>query len=82
MYWVMAATVLLLLAAFAALARHVVSIAFGASGSDDPPVPDWSAPGPRFPLGLALGVTAVAGFVAGPFGTLLTDAAGVLGATR
>ncbi|MBF4766244.1 hydrogenase [Nocardioides agariphilus] len=83
MGWVMAATVLLVLGAFAALARRVAVIAFGSS-ADEPEqmsdsAPDWSTPGPRFPLGVALGTTAVAGFVAGPFAAVLTDAARVLG---
>jgi hydrogenase-4 component F len=79
MAWVMAATVLLLLGAFAALARRVAVIAFGSTDDEAEPAPDWSAPGPRFPLGVALGATAVAGFVAGPFAGVLTDAARVLG---
>jgi hydrogenase-4 component F len=78
MPWVMAAMVLLLLGAFAALARRVAVIAFGSS-TGETAEPDWSAPGPRFPLGLALGATAVAGFVAGPFAGVLGDAARVLG---
>jgi hydrogenase-4 component F len=80
MGWVMAAMVLLLLGAFAALARRVAVIAFGPSGPDaDAATPDWSAPGPRLPLVLALGATALAGFVAGPFAAVLADAAQVLG---
>jgi hydrogenase-4 component F len=79
MPWVMAGMVLLLLGAFAALARRVAVIVFGSSDDASPSAPDWSAPGPRFPLGLALGATAVAGFVAGPFAGVLTDAARVLG---
>jgi hydrogenase-4 component F len=83
MGWVMAAMVLLLLGAFAALARRVAVIAFGSSGAESDQTcdaaPDWSAPGPRFPLGVALGATASAAFVAGPFARLLTDAARVLG---
>jgi hydrogenase-4 component F len=81
MTWVMAATVVLLLGAFAALARRVAVIAFGSpdATAEDTSAPDWSAPGPRFPLGVALGATAVAGFVAGPFAGVLTDAARVLG---
>jgi hydrogenase-4 component F len=86
MTWVMAVAVLLLLGAFAALARRVAVIAFGTSSDGAEPVPDsvpdWSAPGPRFPLGVALGATAVAGLVAGPFAAVLTDAARVLGGAR
>ena len=81
MGWVMAAMVLLLLAAFAALARKAAVITLGPSGESEPE-PDWSAPGPRLPLVLALGATAVAGFLAGPFAGLLTDAARVLGGAR
>ena len=82
MTWVMAVAVLLLLAAFAALSRRVASITLGtgAAGAAVVPAPDWSAPGYRVPLLVALAVTAVAAFVAGPFSRLLTDAAGVLGA--
>jgi hydrogenase-4 component F len=79
MAWVMAAAVLLILGAFAALARRVAVIAFGSPTEEADSAPDWSAPGPRFPLGVALAVTAVAGFVAGPFAAVLTDAAHVLG---
>jgi hydrogenase-4 component F len=78
MTWVMAVAVLLLLAAFAALSRRVAAIALGTGAAV--PAPDWSAPGYRVPLMVALAVTAVAAFVAGPFSRLLTDAAGVLGA--
>ena len=77
MTWVMAAMVLLLLGAFAALSRRVALIAFGPAGDVGPG--DWSAPGPRLPLVLALGATAVAAFVAGPFADLLTDATAALG---
>ena len=80
MGWVMAAMVLLLLVAFAALARHVCVIAFGSPGREaGTGTPDWTVPGPRVPLFLALGATAVAGFVAGPFAAVLSDAARVLG---
>ena len=85
MGWVMAAMVLLLLGAFAALARRVAVIAFGSSDAESDQTrdsePDWSAPCPRFPLGVALVAIVVAGFVAGPFARLLSDAARVLGGT-
>ena len=77
MTWVMAAMVLLLLGAFAALARRVALLALGPGERRE--APDWTTPGPRLPLLVALGVTAVAAFVAGPFARLLTDAAGALG---
>jgi hydrogenase-4 component F len=77
--WVMALTVFLLLVLFAGIARHLSAIMFGAADRDRP---DRSAHGPRLPLVLALGVTAVVGLVAGPLSTLLLDAATVLGATQ
>jgi hydrogenase-4 component F len=43
--------------------------------------PDRQSHGPRLPLLLALGTTAVIGFAAGPFATLLLQAASVLGGT-
>jgi hydrogenase-4 component F len=80
MSWVMVAMVLLLTGAFVALLRRLAPVVLGPSEGEKP-APNWAAPGPRLPLGLALGVTAVAGFAAGPFATLLTDAAHVLSAT-
>jgi hydrogenase-4 component F len=97
MAWVMAIAVALLLVLFAGLARASAAMLFGAPAADGPAAaaspapPDLSAPdrlapdrqshGPRLPLLLALGTTAVIGFAAGPFATLLLQAASVLGGT-
>jgi hydrogenase-4 component F len=79
--WVMAVAVLLLLVLFIGLARHTSAVLFGRHPIVEEP-PDRSAHGPRLPLVIALGTTAVVPFVAGPLSTLLTQAAAVLGATR
>jgi len=79
--WVMAVSVFLMLVIFGGLARHTSAMMFGQpSATDDPP--DSAAHGPWLPLALALGATAVIGFVAGPLSTLLARAAAVLGAVR
>jgi hydrogenase-4 component F len=78
--WVMVAMVVLLLGAFVAMARRLAPVLLG-QPSHDTPAPDWRAPGSRLPLVIALSVTAVAGFVSGPFATLLSDAAQVLSTT-
>jgi hydrogenase-4 component F len=90
--WVMATAVLLLLVMFAAMSRQVTAMLFGTGPAPDGQSPmdtgagtgpdagvDRSSYGPRLPLVLALTVTGVAGFVAGPFASLLTQAASVLG---
>jgi hydrogenase-4 component F len=85
--WVMAIAVALLLVLFAGLSRATAAMLFGAPtpavpmGLTADEVPDESAHGPRLPLLLALGTTAVIGFAAGPLSTLLAQAAAVLGAT-
>lgn len=82
MGWVMAVAVALVLVIFAGLSRHLSEMVFG---SGDPLVPeaaDRTAYGPRLPLVLALGVTGLMGFAAGPFATLLIRAAAALGAPR
>jgi hydrogenase-4 component F len=94
MGWVMGVAVALVLMLFAGLARHTSTLMFGPSpeGSpsaagpptrpdETPLTPDRSAHGPRMPLVVALGVTAVVGFVGGPVATLLAEAANVLGGT-
>lgn len=81
--WVMAVAVVLLLVVFAGLARHTAAVLFGRDvrpATDEEP--DLRPHGPRLPLALALGVTAVAGFAAGPLSPLLERAAGVLGAAQ
>jgi hydrogenase-4 component F len=83
--WVMAIAVLLLLVVFAGMARHTSAVLFGRADRADPepdPESDTAPHGPRLPLVLALGVTAVAGFAAGPLSPLLERAAAVLGATQ
>ena len=78
--WAMAVAVGLLLVLFAGLARHSASMTLGhgsATPADLTP-PDLHPHGPQLPLILALGVTAVIGFAAGPLSTLLTRAAALL----
>jgi hydrogenase-4 component F len=80
--WLMAAMVALLVGAFVAIVRRVAPVVFGHRledpERDEREAVDWSVPGARLPLVLALALAAVAGFAAGPFTTLLTDAARVL----
>ncbi len=73
---VMAVALFLLLVIFAALARLTFALTLGSGGGAEP---DRSAHGPRLPLALALGVTAVVAFVSTPVGSLLARAAAVLG---
>lgn len=75
---VVAVALLLLLIIFAGLTRLTVAMTMG-SPAGTPPQPDYSAHGPRLPLILALGTTAVVAFIAEPVGSLLMRAAGVLG---
>ena len=69
-----------LLVVFIGLARHTGDIMFG---RDQVPEGDVTADrtwhGPRVPIIAALAVTAVIGFLAGPFSNLLNQAANVLG---
>ncbi|HEY5183325.1 MAG TPA: proton-conducting transporter membrane subunit [Actinomycetes bacterium] len=67
----------LLLVAFAALVRLTATMTLGAGGPGEEP--DRSAHGPWLPLALALAVVAVIALLSGPFGTLLRQAAAVLG---
>jgi hydrogenase-4 component F len=82
--WAMALTVALLLVLFAGLARHTAAMTLG--GTPTAPLgasrAEPASHGPQLPLALALGVTAVIGFAAGPLATLLTEAAAVLGGAR
>ena len=85
--WVMAVAVVLLLVLFAGLARHSATMTLGTSGDTPARVasassPDPASHGPRAPLVLALGVTAVIGFTAGPLSTLLQQAATILAGGR
>lgn len=76
--WVMSAAVALLVVIFAGIGRHVLVMSVGARGATG------SAPGhdePRWPLvpvAVALGVTAVLGFVGWPLRQVLVDAASAL----
>jgi hydrogenase-4 component F len=91
---VMVVAVALILVLFAGLARHTSSMLFAPartdvglvvalpSGADGPADhPDRSAHGPRLPLVIALGATAVVAFATGPLSTLLAEAAALLGGT-
>lgn len=94
--WAMAAVVLLLLVIFAGLVRATGAMVLGAHAPAPGPAPasalpslqhaaDDGAPGPgrgpTLPLVLALGATAVVGFLAVPVGDVLVRAAAALGAT-
>lgn len=89
---VVGVALVLLLVIFAALTRLTVAMTIGApAGVDADPgatpgsvrvAPDRSAHGPRLPLILALGTTAVVAFIAEPVGSLLARAAAVLGGAQ
>jgi hydrogenase-4 component F len=78
--WAMAVAVTLLLVLFAGLARQTATMTLGASVA--PAVPEVASHGPRLPVVLALGSTAVIGFAGGPLATLLARAASVLVGAR
>jgi hypothetical protein len=84
----MAVAVGLLLVLFAGLSRHSAAMTLGqpSATSPDTALPGPTAAllpaGPQVPLFLALGVTAVIGFAAGPLSTLLTQAASLLAGSR
>jgi hydrogenase-4 component F len=82
--WAMAVAVALLLVLFAGLARHSANMTLGQAPrtSADAVPPDLAPHGPQLPLLLALGVTAVIGFAAGPLSALLTQAASLLVGAR
>jgi hydrogenase-4 component F len=92
---VMVVAVALILVLFAGLARHTATMLFAPARIDDGHVvalpadgdgpeghPDRSAHGPRLPLVIALGATAVVAFATGPLSSLLAQAAALLGGTR
>ena len=92
---VMVVAVVLILVLFAGLARHTATMLFAPARADDvlasaPPAgtdapssqPDRASHGPRLPLVIALGATAVVAFASGPLSTLLAQAAALLGGTR
>lgn len=76
---VAAAALALLLVVFAGLSRHALTLALGGDASHPAAPPDWSPRGPWVPVALALGVTAVAGFLATPVGGALARAVSALG---
>jgi hydrogenase-4 component F len=92
---VMVIAVVLILVLFAGLARHTITMLFTPSRDGGAPtleVPaDAATPsgaadrgphGPRLPLVIALGATAVLAFATGPVSALLAQAAALLGGTR
>jgi hydrogenase-4 component F len=92
---VMVVAVALILVLFAGLARHTATMLFAPARRDDGRVvalpadgdapeghPDRSAHGPRLPLVIALGATAVVAFATGPLSSLLAQAAALLGGAR
>jgi hydrogenase-4 component F len=76
--WVMVVAILLLLTAFAGLARHATSVAFGdaAAAPHDGPA---GGRGWLVPLGVAMTTAGLLAFVGGPFSDLLSAAARTLG---
>ncbi|WP_263732132.1 proton-conducting transporter membrane subunit [Cellulomonas sp. SG140] len=81
--WAMALVVALLLVVVAGLVRATAAMTLGraeqAPAVHDEPQAHGADRGPVLPLVLALGTTAVIGFVASPVGDVLTRAAAVLG---
>jgi len=80
--WAMTLAAALMLILFAGLARPSIAMTFGAESSEPVAAASTARQGPRTPLALALGVTAVLGFTAGPLPTLLTRAATLLTGTK
>ena len=76
--WAMALVVALLLAVVAGLVRATAAMTLGPA-DDGHPTAHGSGRGPTIPLVLALGTTAVIGFVSSPVGDVLVRAAAVLG---
>jgi len=76
--WAMTVAAALMLVLFAGLARLSLGMTFGAELSEPLATTPAARQGPQTPLALALGVTAVLGFAAGPLPTLLTRAAVLL----
>lgn len=81
--WAMALVVALLLVVVAGLVRATAAMTLGRAEQvhpvHDEPQAHGADRGPTLPLALALGTTAVIGFVASPVGDVLTRAAAVLG---
>jgi formate hydrogenlyase subunit 3/multisubunit Na+/H+ antiporter MnhD subunit len=79
MSWVAGLTLALLLVLFAGLGRLTLAMSLGPRPHEVTEPPDRSSYGPRAPLVLALGATAVVAFLATPVGTALARAGAVLG---
>jgi formate hydrogenlyase subunit 3/multisubunit Na+/H+ antiporter MnhD subunit len=77
--WVAGLALALLLVLFAGLIRLTFAISLGSGPRDTAEASDRSSYGPRAPLVLALGVTAVVAFLATPVGAALARASAVLG---
>jgi hydrogenase-4 component F len=76
--WVAGLALALLLVLFAGLTRLTFKLTLGGRDEDGPEPVDHSPHGPRWPLALALGATAVVALLATPVGTALEHAAAVL----
>ena len=77
--WVASLALAFLLVLFAGLTRLTFDLTLGGRLPAMAEPPDRSSHGPRVPLLLALGATAVVAFLATPIGTALARAAAVLG---
>jgi formate hydrogenlyase subunit 3/multisubunit Na+/H+ antiporter MnhD subunit len=77
--WVAGLALALLLVLFAGLVRLTFAISLGRGAHDAVQASDRSSYGPRAPLVLALGATAVVAFLATPAGAALARASAVLG---
>jgi len=77
--WVASLALAFLLVLFAGLTRLTFALTLGGRLPAMAEPPDRSSHGPRVPLLLALGATAVVAFLATPIGTALARAAAVLG---
>jgi hydrogenase-4 component F len=76
--WVAGLALALLLVLFVGLTRLTFKLTLGGRDEDGPEPVDHSPHGPRWPLALALGATAVVALLATPVGTALEHAAAVL----
>lgn len=78
--WAMGAVLALLLVLFAGLVRASAAMVLGEPAAARSDGGHGSPDGPMLPLALALGTTAVAGFLATPLAPVLLDAASLVGA--
>lgn len=79
--WAMAVALTLLLVIFAGLARHTVNMTLGKADSTGSALPSVRPSGAMIPLGLALALVAVIGFLAGPLRDVIALAVATLGGT-